>query len=182
MLGGWQGTTDGPSATGIYGGSPFTRSRSENQCLNNTKDEDNRGYDECIMSADPEKLENLYRRLMNLISGQAGEVMLPCSFQAFTDKFKLKYFGTVACDITHGQTEELDEPNREDFSWAKKIRGYRKRELERQMGSDKSFSEDQQADSLVLQKRLSVIFLEEEEMFKFCRQAVMTARQRLVVG
>ncbi|GLJ46905.1 hypothetical protein SUGI_0989480 [Cryptomeria japonica] len=50
------------------------------------------------------------------------------------------------------------------------------------MGSDKSFSEDQQAESFSLQKRLFVIFLEEEELFKFCRQAVMTLGQGLVVG
>ena len=51
---------------------------------------------------------------------------------------------------------ELDELEREDFFRLKKIQGYKKRELERQMESAKSFAEDQQAENFALQKGVSM--------------------------
>ncbi|RVW85847.1 V-type proton ATPase subunit D [Vitis vinifera] len=51
---------------------------------------------------------------------------------------------------------ELDELEREDFFRLKKIQGYKKREMERQMASAKEFSEDQFAGKVSLQKGISL--------------------------
>ncbi|KAJ3679655.1 hypothetical protein LUZ60_017666 [Juncus effusus] len=51
---------------------------------------------------------------------------------------------------------ELDELEREDFFRLKKIQGYKKRELERQMESAKAFSEDQEAEHIALKRGISV--------------------------
>ncbi|KAJ6843709.1 V-type proton ATPase subunit D [Iris pallida] len=51
---------------------------------------------------------------------------------------------------------ELDELEREDFFRLKKIQGYKKREMERQMKSAKDFAEDQVAEKLSLQRGISV--------------------------
>ncbi|CAL5392227.1 unnamed protein product [Camellia sinensis] len=51
---------------------------------------------------------------------------------------------------------ELDELEREDFFRLKKIQGYKKREIERQLASAKQFSEDQFAEKVSLQRGISV--------------------------
>ncbi|XP_028121492.1 V-type proton ATPase subunit D-like isoform X1 [Camellia sinensis] len=51
---------------------------------------------------------------------------------------------------------ELDELEREDFFRLKKIQGYKKREIERQLASAKQFSEDQLAGKVSLQRGISV--------------------------
>jgi len=51
---------------------------------------------------------------------------------------------------------ELDELEREDFFRLKKIQGYKKREMERQMNSAKQFAEDQIAGKISLQKGVSI--------------------------
>ncbi|KAL5710888.1 hypothetical protein ACHQM5_005177 [Ranunculus cassubicifolius] len=51
---------------------------------------------------------------------------------------------------------ELDELEREDFFRLKKIQGYKKRELERQMASAEQFAEDQIAEKMSLQKGISI--------------------------
>ncbi|KAF5949494.1 hypothetical protein HYC85_011487 [Camellia sinensis] len=51
---------------------------------------------------------------------------------------------------------ELDELEREDFFRLKKIQGYKKREIERQLASAKQFSEDQLAEKVSLQRGISV--------------------------
>lgn len=51
---------------------------------------------------------------------------------------------------------ELDELEREDFFRLKKIQGYKKREMERQMQSAREFADDQSAEKLSLQKGISI--------------------------
>lgn len=51
---------------------------------------------------------------------------------------------------------ELDELEREDFFRLKKIQGYKKREMERQMISAREFAEDQIAEKISLQKGISM--------------------------
>ena len=51
---------------------------------------------------------------------------------------------------------ELDELEREDFFRLKKIQGYKKREIEKQMESTKKFAEEQVAEKLALQKGISM--------------------------
>ncbi|KAL5718589.1 hypothetical protein ACHQM5_011474 [Ranunculus cassubicifolius] len=51
---------------------------------------------------------------------------------------------------------ELDELEREDFFRLKKIQGYKKRKLERQMASAEQFAEDQIAEKMSLQKGISI--------------------------
>lgn len=51
---------------------------------------------------------------------------------------------------------ELDELEREDFFRLKKIQGYKKREIERQLASSKQFAEDQVAEKVSLQKGISL--------------------------
>ncbi|XP_077233229.1 vacuolar ATP synthase subunit D (VATD) / V-ATPase D subunit / vacuolar proton pump D subunit (VATPD) [Tasmannia lanceolata] len=51
---------------------------------------------------------------------------------------------------------ELDELEREDFFRLKKIQGYKKRELERQLAASKQFAEDQFAEKLSLKKGIPV--------------------------
>lgn len=51
---------------------------------------------------------------------------------------------------------ELDELEREDFFRLKKIQGYKKREIERQLSSAKQFAEDQFAEKISLQKGISI--------------------------
>lgn len=51
---------------------------------------------------------------------------------------------------------ELDELEREDFFRLKKIQGYKKREIERQLASAKAFAEEQFAEKISLQKGISV--------------------------
>lgn len=51
---------------------------------------------------------------------------------------------------------ELDELEREDFFRLKKIQGYKKRELERQMASAKDFAEEQQTEKISLKKGVSM--------------------------
>ncbi|KAJ4752835.1 V-type proton ATPase subunit D [Rhynchospora pubera] len=51
---------------------------------------------------------------------------------------------------------ELDELEREDFFRLKKIQGYKKREIERQMAAAKSFAEEQQLEKIALKKGVSM--------------------------
>jgi len=51
---------------------------------------------------------------------------------------------------------ELDELEREDFFRLKKIQGYKKREMERQMNSAKQFAEEQVSEKISLQKGVSI--------------------------
>ncbi|KAK4846462.1 hypothetical protein QYF36_017490 [Acer negundo] len=51
---------------------------------------------------------------------------------------------------------ELDELEREDFFRLKKIQGYKKREMERQLASAKQFAEGQVAEKISLQKGISI--------------------------
>ncbi|KAK3184708.1 hypothetical protein Dsin_031994 [Dipteronia sinensis] len=51
---------------------------------------------------------------------------------------------------------ELDELEREDFFRLKKIQGYKKREMERQLASAKQFAEEQVAEKISLQKGISI--------------------------
>ena len=51
---------------------------------------------------------------------------------------------------------ELDELEREDFFRLKKIQGYKKREIERQLASAKQFAEEQFAEKISLQKGISI--------------------------
>ncbi|XP_062105794.1 V-type proton ATPase subunit D [Humulus lupulus] len=51
---------------------------------------------------------------------------------------------------------ELDELEREDFFRLKKIQGYKKRELERQMAAAKNFSEEQAAEQISLKRGISL--------------------------
>ncbi|XP_028795443.1 V-type proton ATPase subunit D [Neltuma alba] len=51
---------------------------------------------------------------------------------------------------------ELDELEREDFFRLKKIQGYKKREIERQMLSSKQFAEEQVAEKISLQQGISL--------------------------
>ncbi|KAJ6830368.1 V-type proton ATPase subunit D [Iris pallida] len=51
---------------------------------------------------------------------------------------------------------ELDELEREDFFRLKKIQGYKKREIERQMKSAREFAEEQCAEKLSLQRGISI--------------------------
>ncbi|KAK4796014.1 hypothetical protein SAY86_028340 [Trapa natans] len=51
---------------------------------------------------------------------------------------------------------ELDELEREDFFRLKKIQGYKKREIERQLASSKQFAEEQFAEKVSLQKGISI--------------------------
>ncbi|QHN75568.1 V-type proton ATPase subunit D [Arachis hypogaea] len=51
---------------------------------------------------------------------------------------------------------ELDELEREDFFRLKKIQGYKKREIEKQMQSAKMFAEEQVAEKLALQRGISL--------------------------
>ncbi|KAL5703197.1 hypothetical protein ACHQM5_028317 [Ranunculus cassubicifolius] len=51
---------------------------------------------------------------------------------------------------------ELDELEREDFFRLKKIQGYKKRELERQMASAEQFAEDHIAKKMALHKGISI--------------------------
>lgn len=51
---------------------------------------------------------------------------------------------------------ELDELEREDFFRLKKIQGFKKREIERQMAAAKNFSEEQAAEVLSLKKGISL--------------------------
>ncbi|XP_050382204.1 V-type proton ATPase subunit D [Argentina anserina] len=51
---------------------------------------------------------------------------------------------------------ELDELEREDFFRLKKIQGFKKREIERQMASAKNFSDEQAAEVLSLKKGISL--------------------------
>jgi V-type H+-transporting ATPase subunit D len=51
---------------------------------------------------------------------------------------------------------ELDELEREDFFRLKKIQGYKKREIERQLASAKQFAEEQFAEKVSLQKGISI--------------------------
>ncbi|XP_044507743.1 V-type proton ATPase subunit D-like [Mangifera indica] len=50
---------------------------------------------------------------------------------------------------------ELDELEREDFFRLKKIQGYKKREIERQLAAAKQFAEEQFAEKISLQKGIS---------------------------
>ncbi|XP_059626734.1 V-type proton ATPase subunit D-like [Cornus florida] len=52
---------------------------------------------------------------------------------------------------------ELDELEREDFFRLKKIQGFKKREVERQMASAKQFAEAQIAEKVSLQKGISLV-------------------------
>uniref|UniRef100_A0A6N2MDM8 V-type proton ATPase subunit D n=1 Tax=Salix viminalis TaxID=40686 RepID=A0A6N2MDM8_SALVM len=51
---------------------------------------------------------------------------------------------------------ELDELEREDFFRLKKIQGFKKREIERQLASARQFAEDQVAEKVSLQKGISL--------------------------
>lgn len=51
---------------------------------------------------------------------------------------------------------ELDELEREDFFRLKKIQGYKKREIERQMQAAANFAEEQKVESISLQKGVSM--------------------------
>lgn len=51
---------------------------------------------------------------------------------------------------------ELDELEREDFFRLKKIQGYKKREIERQLLAAKQFAEEQFAEKISLQKGISI--------------------------
>ncbi|ONM13072.1 V-type proton ATPase subunit D [Zea mays] len=51
---------------------------------------------------------------------------------------------------------ELDELEREDFFRLKKIQGYKKREIERQMAAARLFAEEQLAEDLALKRGISV--------------------------
>lgn len=51
---------------------------------------------------------------------------------------------------------ELDELEREDFFRLKKIQGYKKREIERQLAAAKQFAEEQFAEKVSLQKGISL--------------------------
>lgn len=51
---------------------------------------------------------------------------------------------------------ELDELEREDFFRLKKIQGYKKREIERQLQAAKQFAEEQFAEKISLQKGISL--------------------------
>ncbi|KAL7173595.1 hypothetical protein ACSBR2_032951 [Camellia fascicularis] len=51
---------------------------------------------------------------------------------------------------------ELDELEREDFFRLKKIQGYKKREIERQLAASKQYAEEQIAEKVSLQKRISI--------------------------
>ncbi|KAG0469675.1 hypothetical protein HPP92_015762 [Vanilla planifolia] len=51
---------------------------------------------------------------------------------------------------------ELDELEREDFFRLKKIQGYKKREMERQMQAAKNFAEEKRAEDFSLQKGISM--------------------------
>ncbi|EAZ32174.1 hypothetical protein OsJ_16379 [Oryza sativa Japonica Group] len=51
---------------------------------------------------------------------------------------------------------ELDELEREDFFRLKKIQGYKKREIERQMAAAKQFAEEQLAEEVALKRGISV--------------------------
>lgn len=51
---------------------------------------------------------------------------------------------------------ELDELEREDFFRLKKIQGYKKREIERQLAASKQFVEEQFAEKVSLQKGVSI--------------------------
>lgn len=51
---------------------------------------------------------------------------------------------------------ELDELEREDFFRLKKIQGFKKREIERQLAASKQFAEDQSAEKVSLQKGISL--------------------------
>ncbi|KAF3786932.1 V-type proton ATPase subunit D [Nymphaea thermarum] len=51
---------------------------------------------------------------------------------------------------------ELDELEREDFFRLKKIQGYKKREIERQMLAAKQFAEEQEAEKISLKKGISI--------------------------
>ncbi|KAF8409142.1 hypothetical protein HHK36_005215 [Tetracentron sinense] len=51
---------------------------------------------------------------------------------------------------------ELDELEREDFFRLKKIQGYKKREIERQLAAAKEFAEEQFAEKVSLQKGISI--------------------------
>lgn len=52
---------------------------------------------------------------------------------------------------------ELDELEREDFFRLKKIQGYKKREIEKQLAAAKLFAEEHLAEKVSLQKGISVI-------------------------
>ncbi|KAH0455728.1 hypothetical protein IEQ34_015760 [Dendrobium chrysotoxum] len=52
---------------------------------------------------------------------------------------------------------ELDELEREDFFRLKKIQGYKKREVERQMQAARQFAEEKRAEELSLQKGISFL-------------------------
>ncbi|KAF5732490.1 putative ATP synthase subunit d [Tripterygium wilfordii] len=51
---------------------------------------------------------------------------------------------------------ELDELEREDFFWLKKIQGYKKREIERQTAAAKEFAEEKFVEKVSLQKAISL--------------------------
>ncbi|GFZ05725.1 vacuolar ATP synthase subunit D [Actinidia rufa] len=51
---------------------------------------------------------------------------------------------------------ELDELEREDFFRLKKIQGYKKREIEKQLASARQFAEEQFAEKVSLQKGISI--------------------------
>ncbi|KAI4331110.1 hypothetical protein MLD38_029331 [Melastoma candidum] len=51
---------------------------------------------------------------------------------------------------------ELDELEREDFFRLKKIQGYKKREIEKQLASARQFAEEQTAEKISLQKGISL--------------------------
>uniref|UniRef100_A0A453D986 V-type proton ATPase subunit D n=1 Tax=Aegilops tauschii subsp. strangulata TaxID=200361 RepID=A0A453D986_AEGTS len=51
---------------------------------------------------------------------------------------------------------ELDELEREDFFRLKKIQGYKRREVERQMAAAKLFAEEQLAEDLALKRGVSI--------------------------
>lgn len=51
---------------------------------------------------------------------------------------------------------ELDELEREDFFRLKKIQGFKKREIERQLAAAKQFAEGQVAEKVSLQKGISL--------------------------
>ncbi|KDP23585.1 hypothetical protein JCGZ_23418 [Jatropha curcas] len=51
---------------------------------------------------------------------------------------------------------ELDELEREDFFRLKKVQGYKKREIERQLAAAKQFAEEQFAEKVSLQKGISL--------------------------
>ena len=51
---------------------------------------------------------------------------------------------------------ELDELEREDFFRLKKIQGYKKREIEKQLASARQFTEEQFAEKVSLQKGISI--------------------------